>query len=179
MFLAVERAHTKIVDGGRRLVRAQLADIRVRVEANVRRGNDRVAILRPEACRRAELPDLGPHNARIERERRHRGVASLPLRRIVLVRPQLEQAMRARVERIEVGARDGPATVRNPRSLLEVEWIQSRAEARPVSRGPTEVVQSRRIQRVIRQARDRTAIEILHRLLECEAAALEQEHRAR
>src|SRR5436190_20912019 len=126
--LSLEGADAQPLDGADALVRLDLANGGVRVEVDVPRADDRVAVARAEARRRTELPHLRPHDRRVERKGHERRVAPLPLCGLVLVRSKLEHAMRAGVVRVEMGAREWPAAVRDPLTRREIDRIERRTE---------------------------------------------------
>src|SRR5205814_9341561 len=89
---------------------------------------------------------------------------------------KLEHAMRAGVVRVEMGAREWPAAVRDPLTRREIDRIERRTETGPVSRGAAEVVQARGLKGEVRQTHDLAAIELLHPRVVVEAARLQEEH---
>ena len=66
--------------------------------------------------------------------------------------------------------------MRHPIPLLEIDRVQRGAESGPMTGGPTELVQARGLQRVVRQADNRAAVEILHGRLILKAAPFQQQH---
>src|SRR3989449_1553586 len=175
MLLAVERAYPQSLDAAQRLIRLQLAHVSVRVQVHIGRTDHRGAIARTEPRGRAELPHLRPHDARIEGQRDQGGIAPLPIARPVLVRSQLEERLRARIERVQLFPTNRPSAVRNPCPLFKVDRIQGGAEPRPMSGGAAEVMQARGLERIVRQTDALTAVEVLHRRLVVETAAFEQQ----
>src|SRR5437867_1867747 len=175
MLLAVERAYPQSLDAAQRLVRLQLAHVGVGVQVHIGRTDHRGAIARAEPRGRAELPHFRPHDARIKGQRDQGGIAPLPIARPVLVRSQLEERLRARIERVQLFATNRPSAVGNPCPLFEVDRIQGGAEPRPMSGGAAEVMQARRLERIVRQTDALTAVEVLHRRLVVETAAFEQQ----
>src|SRR3989449_2961365 len=175
MLLAVERAYPQSLDAAQRLIRLQLAHVSVRVQVHIGRTDHRGAIARTEPRGRAELPHLRPHDARIEGQRDQGGIAPLPIARPVLVRSQLEERLRARIERVQLFPTNRPSAVRNPCPLFKVDRIQGGAEPRPMSGGAAEVMQARGLERIVRQTDALTAVQVLHRRLVVETAAFEQQ----
>src|SRR5437870_2415296 len=161
MLLAVERAYPQSLDAAQRLIRLQLAHVGVRVQVHIGRTDHRGAIARTEPRGRAELPHFRPHDARIEGQRDQGGIAPLPVARPVLVRSQLEERLRARIERVQLFPTNRPSAVRNPCPLFKVDRIQGGAEPRPMSGGAAEVMQARGLERIVRQTDALTAVEVL------------------
>src|SRR5437879_1982159 len=114
MLLAVERAYPQSLDAAQRLIRLQLAHVGVRVQVHIGRTDHRGAIARTEPRGRAELPHFRPHDARIEGQRDQGGIAPLPVARPVLVRSQLEERLRARIDRVQLLATNRPSAVGHP-----------------------------------------------------------------
>src|SRR2546429_477694 len=158
MLLAVERAYPQSLDAAQRLIRLQLAHVGVRVQVHIGRTDHRGAIARTEPRGRAELPHFRPHDARIEGQRDQGGIAPLPVARPVLERSQLEERLRARIERVQLFPTNRPSAVRNPCPLFEVDRIQGGAEPRPMSGGAAEVMQARGLERIVRQTDALTAV---------------------
>src|SRR3989441_5187395 len=175
MLLAVERAYPQSLDAAQRLIRLQLAHVGVRVQVHIGRTDHRGAIARTEPRGRAELPHFRPHDARIEGQRDQGGIAPLPVARPVLVRSQLEERLRARIERVQLFATNRPSAVGNPCPLFEVDRIQGGTEPRPMSGGAAEVMQARGLERIVRQTDALTVVQVLHRRLVVETAAFEQQ----
>src|SRR5436309_12883428 len=175
MLLAVERAYPQSLDAAQRLIRLQLAHVGVGVQVDIGRAEHRGAIARAEPRGRAELPHFRPHHARIEGQRDQGGIAPLPIARPVLVRSELEERLRARIERVQVFPTNRPSAVRNPFPLFEVDRIQGGAEPRPMSGGAAEVMQARGLERIVRQTDALTAVQVLRRRLVVKTAAFEQQ----
>src|SRR5437879_842595 len=175
MLLAVERAYPQSLDAAQRLIRLQLAHVGVGVHVTLGLTAHRGAIARTEPRGWAERPHFRPHDARIEGQRDQGGIAPLPVARPVLVRSQLEERLRARIERVQLFPTNRPSAVRNPCPLFEVDRIQGGAEPRPMSGGAAEVMQARGLERIVRQTDALTAVEVLHRRLVVETAAFEQQ----
>src|SRR5437773_6528718 len=175
MLLAVERAYPQSLDAARRVLFRSLAHVGVRVQVHIGRTDHRGAIARTEPRGRAELPHFRPHDARIEGQRDQGGIAPLPVARPVLVRSQLEESLRARIERVQLFATNRPSAVGNPCPLFEVDRIQGGAEPRPMSGGAAEVMQARGLERIVRQTDAPPAVAALHRRLVVETAAFEQQ----
>ena len=175
-FLAIEPTDSHRLYGGESFVGFNFDDVGVGVEVDIARVDNFVPVLRAEPRRRAELPHLGPEHIRVLEQRHAIGVAHLPIADIVLVRSELENLLRAGVKRIEVFAANGPPAMRHPIALLEIDRIVRRTEAGPVIGGAAEVMKRRRLQRKVRLPYYLAAIQILHLLLELEAAALEQQN---
>src|SRR6266516_1712930 len=175
MLLAVERAHPQPLDAAQRLIRLQLAYVGVGVQVHIGRADHLGAITRAEPRGRAELPHFRPHDARIQGQRNQGGIAPLPIARPVLVRSELEERLRARIERVQLFSTNRPSAVGNPCPLFKVDRIQGGAEPRPMSGGAAEVMQARGLERIVRQTDALTAVEVLHRRLVVETAAFEQQ----
>src|SRR4051794_15722704 len=113
-FLAVEAAHSHTLHRAQSFVGLDLDDIGIRIEVDVGRLDDVVAVPRAEAGRRTELPHLGLKRRRVGEERNALGVAVFPVAGLVLVGSELENLLRAWIERIEILASNRPATVWDP-----------------------------------------------------------------
>src|ERR1041385_5835427 len=175
MLLAVERAYPQPLDAAQRLICLQLAHVGMRVQVHIGRTDYRLAIARAEPRGTAELPHFRPHDAGIEGQRDQGGIAPLPVASPVLVRSQLEERLRARIERVQLVPTNRPSAVGNPCPLFKVDRIQGGAEPRPVSGGAAEVMQARGLEGIVRQTDALTAVQVLHRRLVVETTAFEQE----
>src|SRR3989475_7322614 len=159
MLLAVERAYPQSLDAAQRLIRLQLAHVGVRVQGHSGRTDPRGGIAVTDPRGRGELPHFRTHDVRIEGQRDQGGIAPLPVARPVLVRSQLEERLRARIERVQLFPTNRPSAVRNPCPLFEVDRIQGGAEPRPMSGGAAEVMKARGLERIVRPPERLTAAE--------------------
>src|SRR4029453_11739447 len=93
---------------------------------------DVLAIYPTKSRGRAPVMNCGDHI--ITSQRQARAVLRLPAFGIVVVRTELTDSVSRSIEQIEFALVNRPATVRNPRSCVEVERVQWPAGSGPMVR---------------------------------------------
>ena len=174
-----QRPHRQPRHGARRRVGLDRQHVGVVVHAHVGHALQGLAVHQAEAGGRAEAVDRRLEPLLVERQRLGAPVVELGHRAVdvVIVAGHFQDLVGQLVVALELGLRERPAAVGDPRPVLEIDRVQRPAPAAPGVGAAAQIPQLAHVQRVVRQADVGRGVQRLVDPLEVQPAAFQQGHR--